>query len=211
MAKDTGIVNIHGKEYKTVAARVNEFRAKFEQKYSLESEIVSVNGEMVIMKAFIRDIQVEGWPVIAVGHAEESRGASTINKTSALENCETSAYGRALAAFGFAGTEFASADEVANAIHQQKSAPKEVITKRSDTTNTAEPFGEDQDTVLARAKVAINAQLEAQGYTLPLQKTVFINKVLGKNTIDDLNDADAVADALDNERDSPINRGEQHE
>jgi hypothetical protein len=71
------------------------------------------------MKAFIRDLMKEGRPVVAVGHAEENRQASTINKTSALENCETSAYGRALAAFGFAGTEFASADEVAQAISQQ--------------------------------------------------------------------------------------------
>ncbi len=43
-----------------------------------------------------------------------------MKRTSALENAETSAIGRALAACGFAGTEYASADEVANAISQQK-------------------------------------------------------------------------------------------
>lgn len=119
MAKDSGTVAIHGKEYKTVALRVNEFRESHKQSFSLESEIVSIDAEVVVMKAFIRDLSKEDRPVVAVGHAEEKRAASTINKTSALENCETSAYGRALAAFGLAGTEFASADEVAQAISQQ--------------------------------------------------------------------------------------------
>lgn len=119
MAKDTGTVNIHGKEYKTVAKRVEEFRNECKLEYSLESEIVSVDEQRVIIKAVIRDLTKENYPIVAIGHAEESRTSSQINKTSALENCETSAYGRALAAFGYAGTEFASADEVANAIHQQ--------------------------------------------------------------------------------------------
>jgi len=57
--------------------------------------------------------------VIATGLAEEVRGSTNINKTSALENAETSAVGRALAFFGLGGTEIASADEVANAINQQ--------------------------------------------------------------------------------------------
>jgi hypothetical protein len=68
------------------------------------------------MKATISD---EKGRVIATGHAEEVRASSQINKTSALENAETSAIGRALAALGMAGTEFASADEVAQAIKQQ--------------------------------------------------------------------------------------------
>ena len=69
------------------------------------------------MKATISDEQGR---VRATGHAEEVRASSQINKTSALENAETSAIGRALAALGYAGTEFASADEVAQAITQQK-------------------------------------------------------------------------------------------
>ena len=55
------------------------------------------------------------------GHAEETIGSSQINKTSALENCETSAIGRALAMMGIGVDEsIASADEVANAVFQQK-------------------------------------------------------------------------------------------
>lgn len=125
MAKDTGKVNIHGKEYETVASRVQKFRSdeKIGTKYSIETELVDANEKTVVMKALIKG---EDGQVIATGYAEENRNASMINKTSALENCETSAIGRALANFGMAGTEYASADEVANAIHQQKSPnPKE--------------------------------------------------------------------------------------
>ena len=54
------------------------------------------------------------------GHAEEEIGSSQINNTSALENCETSAVGRALAMMGIGADEsFASGDEVSNAQHQQ--------------------------------------------------------------------------------------------
>lgn len=40
--------------------------------------------------------------VVADGHAEEIVGSTNVNKTSALENCETSAIGRALANYGYA-------------------------------------------------------------------------------------------------------------
>jgi hypothetical protein len=113
---DTGIVNIHGKQYQTVALRVKNFRETHKD-FSLMTEIVSRDAEVVVMKATILD---EKGRVIATGHSEERRAASTINKTSALENAETSAIGRALAAFGLGGTEFATADEVANAITQQQ-------------------------------------------------------------------------------------------
>ncbi len=115
MAKDTGIVNIHGKQYQTVAYRVGLFREKHPE-HSLITEVVVRDDEVVVMKAHIADPTGR---IIATGHAEENRRSSQINKTSALENAETSAIGRALAAFGIGGTEFASANEVENAIHQE--------------------------------------------------------------------------------------------
>lgn len=115
MNAQTGIVNIRGKEYQTVALRVHQFRAAHPD-MSLTTEIVFCDQECVRMKAAISDASGR---VIATGHSEEYRRSSQINKTSALENAETSAIGRALAAFGIGGTEFASANEVENAIHQQ--------------------------------------------------------------------------------------------
>ena len=112
----TGTVNIHGKEYKTVALRIQEFREKYPG-HTILTELVEANDTLVIVKA---TISWEG-VVIATGYAEEVRTASKINRTSALENAETSAVGRALAFFGLGGSEIASADEVANAISQQNS------------------------------------------------------------------------------------------
>jgi hypothetical protein len=110
-----GVVNIRGREYSTVALRVSQFREKHAA-WSLETEILQRDTDCVVMKATIKD---EGGRILASGHAEEYRNASTINETSALENCETSAIGRALAALGLGGTEFASADELTNALQQQ--------------------------------------------------------------------------------------------
>jgi len=115
-----GKVNIHGKEYKTVALRVDEFR-KANPDYGIESEILCAAD---LVQVITRITNPEG-RVIATGLAEDVRGSTNINKTSALENAETSAVGRALAFFGLGGTEIASADEVANAINQQ--AQKEVL------------------------------------------------------------------------------------
>ena len=108
-------VNIHGKEYFTVAERVSAFR-ETSADLTIETEIVRWDGDDVVVKASISD----NGKLIATGLAHEVRGSTNINKTSHVENCETSAIGRALAAFGLAGTEYATADEVANAISQQQ-------------------------------------------------------------------------------------------
>jgi len=117
----TGIVNIHGRDYKTVALRVSEFRENHPIK----------DGWAIITNAESTDdtVRVVAWirhpdgQIVATGLAEEKRNATQINRTSALENCETSAIGRALAAAGYGGSEYASANEVENAISQQAEDP----------------------------------------------------------------------------------------
>lgn len=116
MSENTGIVNIHGKEYFTVAKRIEMFREKHGMDVSVVTKIVENTPNRVVMKCKI----LHNGAVIATGHAEEIRASSQINKTSAMENCETSAIGRALACLGFGGTEFASANEVEQAIHQRE-------------------------------------------------------------------------------------------
>jgi len=113
-------VNIHGKEYFTVAERMQWLDKEIgRDNYSLNTDVISFENGIVIMKATLTISEKESVQSFT-GHAYEKEGSSQINKTSALENCETSAIGRALAAAGYAGTEYASADEVANAISQQK-------------------------------------------------------------------------------------------
>jgi len=114
---DSGIVPIHGKEYRTVALRINLFRADHPD-WSISCKVMSA-ADIVQVKATIRDNLGR---VLSTGFAEEIRGSTNILKTSALETCETSAVGRALAFLGYGGTEIASAEEVANALAQQKEA-----------------------------------------------------------------------------------------
>jgi len=113
--KESGIVNIRGKEYQTVARRVQTFRERHEN-WTIRTDLVSADDNAVVVKATILD---ESGRELSTGYAEEVRSASNINKTSAVENAETSAVGRALAFLGLGGTEIASADEVAGAISQQ--------------------------------------------------------------------------------------------
>jgi len=108
-------VNIKGTMYRTVVERLNDMYADTSGKYTLTTKVIEdVNGT-VLMKATLT-LPERG---IFTGHAFERENAGYINKTSHVENCETSAIGRALASAGYAGSEFASADEVANAIKQQ--------------------------------------------------------------------------------------------
>tara|TARA_R110002012_G_scaffold13800_2_gene58137 strand:+ start:7 stop:645 length:639 start_codon:yes stop_codon:yes gene_type:complete len=120
-----GIIKIHNKEYKTVALRVTEFIASPQHEgWAIETQLITAQSsdgvarsdEYIVMKATIRDEKDRSR---GTGYAEEKRGSTNINKTSAVENCETSAIGRALSAIGFGGTEYASANEVTDAIIQQ--------------------------------------------------------------------------------------------
>lgn len=130
---NSGKVCINGKTYQTVAYRLSEFRKKYpvESGWSIATECVQANETHIVFKATIRNPEGN---IISTGHSEEQRNASRINKTSALENAETSAIGRALAAAGFIGSEIASADEVTLAIEQQKKN-----TKKTSWENTEVP------------------------------------------------------------------------
>jgi hypothetical protein len=129
--KNKGEVEIHGKVYLTVARRIDDFRRSENFKgWSIETSLVSAEESMVVMKALIRDANNR---IVATGYAEENRSLGKINKTSALENAETSAVGRALAFLGLGGTEIASADEVATAIaHGSLKDSMEPILKHND-------------------------------------------------------------------------------
>ena len=105
-------ISIHSKEYATVALRIGVARRVFGSSLNITTEVISIDKETVVMKAVI---EIDG-NKISTGYAEEKRTASRINQTSALENCETSAVGRALAFAGFTNDKIASAEEVKNAI-----------------------------------------------------------------------------------------------
>jgi len=106
-----GVTQRGGKKYTEVAKRVEAFRTHFGLKYGITTDIVIDDGTRVIIKAKIFDL-ANPTTSVGEGFAEEIRGSSNVNKTSAIENCETSAIGRALASCGLHGGQYASVDEI---------------------------------------------------------------------------------------------------
>ena len=114
--KNSPTVDIKGKSYTQVSTRINIFR-KYFPTASIETLITYNDDVRVIIqtKISLND------KVIATGYAEEVRGdGNYINQTSAVENCETSSIGRALSNLGLGGSEYASANELENALAQQE-------------------------------------------------------------------------------------------
>jgi len=108
-------IKIHNNDYATVALRIGIFRRNLGTSAAISTSIVFQDDKKVIVKA---EVFIDG-NLISTGLAEELRAASRINQTSALENAETSAVGRALAMLGLTNDRIASAEEVSAAIVQQ--------------------------------------------------------------------------------------------
>ncbi len=110
--------NIRGKQYVEVNERIKFFRQEEEYKnWTLSTEFTALDSDMCVCKAIVANPEQR---IIASGHAHETQGSSNINKTSYVENCETSAIGRALAMMGIGiDTSIASANEVNEAIAKQ--------------------------------------------------------------------------------------------
>jgi hypothetical protein len=109
--------NIKGKPYVEVNERLKYFRSQFTD-HALTTEVVQLTPDFCVLNAIITDANGR---IVASGMAQEDRTSSAINKTSYVENCETSAWGRALANFGIGlETSIASADEMAMAIEKEQ-------------------------------------------------------------------------------------------
>jgi hypothetical protein len=110
-------ISIKGKDYIPVNEKLKYFREHFPN-YSLQTKVIKLDDSVVVMQASVENDQGR---VIATGTAYEKADSSFINKTSYIENCETSAWGRALSNFGIGiDASVASAEEVATAVNNQK-------------------------------------------------------------------------------------------
>ncbi len=109
---------IKGKDYVEVNERIKFFRNESQYKdWSIVTEFPLLDSDMCVCVCKILNADNQ---VVSTGHAHEERGSSMINKTSYVENCETSAVGRALAMMGIGiDTSIASANEVNDAIAKQ--------------------------------------------------------------------------------------------
>ncbi len=113
-------VDFRGKKYSMVVDRIATFRKSFGWEYGIETRVVSeLTGEnMVAVGCYVKNSEGR---IVGSGLAYEHKDNGPVNKTSALENCETSAIGRALASMGLAGGEYASGDEI-NLIDEKDNA-----------------------------------------------------------------------------------------
>jgi len=116
-----------GKMYTMVQDRVVAFRKTFAFEYGIETKLLKDDGKTILMQAIITD---KSGRTIGSGHAEEVRGSSNVNKTSPIENGESSAIGRALASLALHGGEYASANEMDKVKRMEESKP--AVTEKSE-------------------------------------------------------------------------------
>jgi hypothetical protein len=131
-------------EYVQVNERLELFR-KEHPEWGLVSTLDHYDDSRVVVRAVVTNEQGRE---IASGLAEEVRDSSPVNKTSAVENCETSAWGRALANLGYeVKRSIASREEMEKAQRLENPKPE-----RTQASVTAPP-----DPVKARQAKAIAA------------------------------------------------------
>lgn len=126
-------VNIKGKEYAEVNQRIKAFRMVYPEGFINTDMKSNENGICIFHAAVGYYVEKEGFldrVTLGTGTAYEKESSTFINKTSYIENCETSAVGRALGMAGFGiDTSVASAEEVETAIANQDTGKKITATK----------------------------------------------------------------------------------
>ena len=139
--------NIKGRQYIDVAQRIQGFWELYPQG-RIVTEMVADDGNRCVFKAEAYDMAEGGAGLLATGHAYEVNSGRGVNATSYIENCETSAVGRALGMLGIGSTgSIASADEVMNAQQRQAQATK--------TAQKPAPAPQPQQDPLKAAKVRL--------------------------------------------------------
>ncbi len=141
--KTHGVKQRGGKMYTQVVHRMEAFRRHFGISCGVNTSVLVDDGQRVVIKAIITN--ADGIQ-IGSGMAEEIRGQGHVNQTSALENAETSAIGRALSSIGLAGGEYASANEM-DAVGRKEDAKKDPV---------ADPEPEPEPEVDPSIKLKIN-------------------------------------------------------
>ena len=117
-------IQIKGKDYIEVNERVKQFHKDYPNG-SITTELIEMTDRFITKTTVIPDVKNPDRKFTGIAYEKED--STFINKTSALENCETSSCGRALGMLGIGiDTSIASYNEVANSVEQQKDKPKTI-------------------------------------------------------------------------------------
>lgn len=131
---EINMIDLKGKSYAMVPERITAFRKLYPEGF-IRTEIVASDGQTVLMKAAAGFYSETGDQVIlGTGYAQETKGKGMVNGTSYIENCETSAVGRALGMIGLGlnGGGICSAEELVNAVVAKKQAEEEFEKEKKD-------------------------------------------------------------------------------
>ena len=116
--------NIVSRDYAEVNQRIMAFRMVYPEGFILTELVSNVDG-VCVFRAKVGYEDEKGQHTLGTGTAYEKEGSTYINKTSYIENCETSCVGRALGMAGFGiDTSVASAEEVESALVKSAEEPK---------------------------------------------------------------------------------------
>ena len=120
-------------DYEPVAIRHSRWLEQHPNGRTITHMVSQPGADICVIRAelWLEDV------CIATGYAEEVRGAGNVNRTSHVENCETSAVGRALANAGMAGTDVNKRPSREEMMKVQNTAPKMRISQASSAMATA--------------------------------------------------------------------------
>lgn len=162
LVKANGLIkttDVKGKDYAEVNQRIKAFRSVCPCG-AIITEMLSNENGVCVFRATIYDEEMR---MLGTGTAYEKESSSFINKTSYIENCETSAVGRALGMCGFGiDTSIASAEEVQNAIKNQEATQDQP--KQENPKNQMSPR-EQLIARLAELNINVHAYAKDKGLT----------------------------------------------
>ena len=135
------MTNFNLNDYETVESRLNRYAKDFPD-FRVKTEIVKYSENTILIQAWVyKDAAQQELNLFhGSGLAEETRGDGFVNKTSHVENCETSAIGRALANANYSGDKRPSREEMQKVQRLSTEAAPRPITQAPVTIdNTASP------------------------------------------------------------------------
>jgi len=170
-------IDVKGKDYAQVNDRIKAFR-ELCPNGTITTDIIELANGVVTMKATVYD---EEGKILGTGLAQEKESSSYINKTSYIENCETSAVGRAL---GFAGIgvdgSMCTAEELVNAITNQNKEPEKKQKTQKAPAQSGDPLLAKID---AEQKEQLLAEMKRTGIELSVILTPYGIKSLDEMTV----------------------------